>query len=146
MNGVDWPKMSESLKHALALANERVPSFPCAANKRPATPHGFKEATTDPIELQELWRRFPGPLIGVPTGDFSGLDVLDIDPRHGGDSWLADKVGSRSHACTEPAAADSTCSFNTRSIYDAAPASLDLASMCAPMAATSFGGPPADFL
>jgi hypothetical protein len=91
MNRVDWPKMSESLKHALALANKRVPSFPCAANKRPATPHGFKEATTDPIELQELWRRFPGPLIGVPTGNFSGLDVLDIDPRHGGDSWLADR-------------------------------------------------------
>ncbi|WP_148360731.1 bifunctional DNA primase/polymerase, partial [Acidisphaera rubrifaciens] len=28
-------------------------------------------------------------LIGMPTGEASGLDVLDVDPRHGGDVWHA---------------------------------------------------------
>jgi hypothetical protein len=27
-------------------------------------------------------------LIGVPTGEISGLAVIDIDPRHGGETWL----------------------------------------------------------
>ncbi|MGC1577031.1 MAG: bifunctional DNA primase/polymerase [Beijerinckiaceae bacterium] len=29
-----------------------------------------------------------GPLIGIPTGRASRLDVLDLDPRHGSDTWL----------------------------------------------------------
>jgi hypothetical protein len=37
-----------------------------------------------------LWRRWSGDLIGVPTGPVNGFDVLDIDPRHGGDAWLSE--------------------------------------------------------
>jgi hypothetical protein len=72
------------------LAEEGLPCFPCGADKRPATPSGFKNATRDHDALCELWRRYPGALIGVPTGEISGLDILDIDPRHGGDSWFAE--------------------------------------------------------
>jgi hypothetical protein len=36
-----------------------------------------------------LWRRWPGPLIGTPTGAANGFDALDIDPRNGGDAWYA---------------------------------------------------------
>jgi Bifunctional DNA primase/polymerase, N-terminal len=73
-----------------ALLDAGLPCFPCHANKRPATPGGYKDATSDPDAVYELWRRYPGPLIGVPTGKISGLDVLDIDPRHGGDTWFVE--------------------------------------------------------
>jgi hypothetical protein len=38
--------------------------------------------------LRELWRLYPGPLVGVPTGEVSGLAVLDLDSRHHGDRWF----------------------------------------------------------
>ena len=62
-----------------------LPCFPCSRNKRPAIPGpgGHKHATSDPAALRALWRRYPGPLVGVRTGDASGLSVLDIDgPKH----------------------------------------------------------------
>ena len=74
--------------HALRLAGWGKPVFPCRADKRPATPRGFKNATTDPEQVRSMWRRWPGPLIGMPTGAASGVDALDVDPRHGGDAWL----------------------------------------------------------
>ena len=30
-------------------------------------------------KIRELWRKYPGRLVGVPTGKLSGLDVLDLD-------------------------------------------------------------------
>jgi hypothetical protein len=81
---------SASLVSALALICQGLPCFPCRANKMPATPRGFKDATCDSGALEQLWRRHPGPLVGVPTGEVSGLDVLDIDARHGGASWFTE--------------------------------------------------------
>jgi hypothetical protein len=52
------------------------------ADKRPATPHGFKDATADPDKIRALWAQYPGVLVGVPTGAVSGFDVLDLDIRH----------------------------------------------------------------
>jgi hypothetical protein len=68
------------------LARRPLPAFPLAWDKRPATPHGWKDATVDPAEFADLMGAFPGPLIGVPTGEASGLDVLDVDPQ--GLGWL----------------------------------------------------------
>jgi len=69
------------------LAAAGVPVFPCGPEKRPTCPHGFKDAVLNPAGVRSLWNSYPGPLIGVPTGAASGLDVLDIDPRHGGHLW-----------------------------------------------------------
>ena len=66
----------------------RLPVFPCLESKAPACPHGFKDATRDPAAIRELWRLYPGPLVGVPTGAVSGFDVLDVDPKNGGREWF----------------------------------------------------------
>jgi hypothetical protein len=67
---------------ALHLAEAGWRCFPCRENKQPACPHGFKDATANNAELRELWRRYPGQLVGVATGQASGADVLDIDRKH----------------------------------------------------------------
>jgi hypothetical protein len=61
--------------------------FPVLKSKYPATPHGFHDASNDPIAIAELWRQYPGRLIGVATGAKSGISVLDVDS--GG--WVADE-------------------------------------------------------
>ncbi len=75
---------------ALKLAERGVPVFPCLENKRPACPNGFKEATSDLAVVQALFRRYPGPLVGVPTGPVSRFDVLDLDLDAGADDWLSE--------------------------------------------------------
>jgi hypothetical protein len=78
------------LTKALQLAAAEIPVFPCAADKRPTCPHGFKDATCEPEAVRALWCDHPGPLIGVPTGSVSGIFVLDIDSaKHTeADEWL----------------------------------------------------------
>jgi hypothetical protein len=68
-----------ALMKALALADAGIPVFPCAADKRPTCPTGFKAATCEPGAVRALWRAHPGSLIGVPTGAAAGIFVLDID-------------------------------------------------------------------
>ena len=80
----------DSLARALTLLNQGLPCFPCGIAKKPMTPRGFNDATCDRDAMREMWKQHPGPLVGVPTGEISGLDVLDVDPRHGGDSWFAE--------------------------------------------------------
>lgn len=55
-------------------------------------PRGFKAATTDPAVIRRMFSCTEAELIGVPTGIVSGIDALDIDPRHGGHDWLAENV------------------------------------------------------
>jgi Bifunctional DNA primase/polymerase, N-terminal len=65
---------------ALSLASRGIPVFPCnPATKRPLTPNGFKNATTDPGVISSWWHTWPPAMIGVPTGQVSGCFVLDID-------------------------------------------------------------------
>ncbi len=80
--------MSDVIDAALRLAAEGTPVFPVRGNKRPATPHGFKDATCNPAAVRELFTLYRAPLIGVATGSVSNIDALDIDPRHDGDAWL----------------------------------------------------------
>jgi hypothetical protein len=75
--------MMNVVAQALALAAQGFPVFPVAAAKRPTCPQGFKDASLEPREIRRLWRDHPAPLVGVPTGEPTGLFVLDIDsPRH----------------------------------------------------------------
>jgi hypothetical protein len=78
-----------ALATALQLAELGFSVFPCGKNKRPCPPHGFHDAVRDLTAVRELWRRYPGELVGVPTGAANNFDTLDIDPRHGGADWLA---------------------------------------------------------
>jgi hypothetical protein len=48
------------------------------------TCHGFHAATTDPARLARMLRKVPGGLLAIRTGTISGLAVVDIDPRNGG--------------------------------------------------------------
>ena len=76
-----------ALEHALALI-DRVPVFPCGADKRPLVPHGFHAASRDPELIRFWWRRWPDALVGVPTGD--KFVVVDIDNAKHADArgWL----------------------------------------------------------
>lgn len=79
----DDPDSGEVLRLAQNLArNVGYAVFPCRDDKRPACPHGFKDAGKDEAAIADLWRRYPGPLIGVATGTASDLAVLDIDLKH----------------------------------------------------------------
>lgn len=70
-----------------------LPVFPCGKNKKPVISkddggHGFLDATNKEDEVRALFARTKAAkLVGVPTGPISGFDILDIDPRHGGDKW-----------------------------------------------------------
>jgi hypothetical protein len=67
----------------------RFAVFPCQLRgKTPLTEHGFKDATKDPDKIRRFWAAWPDANIGVATGAASGIVVLDVDPRHGGDEAL----------------------------------------------------------
>lgn len=82
------------LEQALEIVFAGLPVFPCGKNKRPVISkdeggHGFLDATKDEDAVRLLFRRAANGarLVGVPTGATTGFDILDIDPRHGGDRW-----------------------------------------------------------
>jgi hypothetical protein len=84
-NGAQPP--TTMVEMALSIAATGMPVFPCDADKRPLTKSGFKDASTDPATIQRWFQRSETKLIGVPTGTASGIDVMDLDPRHGSDAW-----------------------------------------------------------
>ncbi|MBX7147708.1 bifunctional DNA primase/polymerase [bacterium] len=59
-----------------------------SVGKHPRTTHGFNDATTEPDQIEKWWNACPDANIGICTGAKSGLVVIDIDPRHGGDTNL----------------------------------------------------------
>jgi len=78
------------LKAALAYARRGVSVFPCEASaKRPLTRNGHWDATTDPHAIERWWRRWPSANVAVPTGQKSGVVVLDVDVEDDGPESLA---------------------------------------------------------
>ena len=72
---------------ALALAARGIPVCPLdAKTKRPASPHGVKDASCDPARLREWFSR-PALVPAIACGEPSGISVLDIDRQHGGGEW-----------------------------------------------------------
>lgn len=89
--------MSRLLRAALAYADRLGwPVFPLLPRgKDPLVPRwrggrGFLDATTDAAQIREWWTRTPLANIGIACDERSGLLVLDVDPRHGGDDELAE--------------------------------------------------------
>lgn len=75
---------------ASRLAGVGVPVFPCVPGaKRPLTEHGFHDATTDPSQAERWWGRYPDANIGLPTGQASGLVVVDVDVHPETDGYAA---------------------------------------------------------
>jgi len=74
----------------LFLEGRALPMFFVTLGKRPfAGSHGYLDATADPAEIEKLASRFPSAkLIAVATGAISGIDIIDVDPRNGGDRWF----------------------------------------------------------
>jgi hypothetical protein len=73
----------EACRLAINLArNTCFAVFPCHANKSPACPHGFRDASHDPTAILQLWHRWPGELIGIATGAVSSVWVVDVDVKH----------------------------------------------------------------
>jgi Bifunctional DNA primase/polymerase, N-terminal len=73
---------------ALALAEGGTPIFPCVGKgKRPLTRTGFHDATSDGQQVREWWTRWPDANIGIPTGDVSGIEVVDVDVTRAGSGF-----------------------------------------------------------
>jgi putative DNA primase/helicase len=53
-------------------------------------PHGVKDAAIEERIIRQWWMQRPDANVGIATGARSGLVVLDVDPRSGGDDSLAD--------------------------------------------------------
>lgn len=57
--------------------------------KHPLTPQGVLNAESDPRAIREWWATYEDANIGIATGDVSGIVVLDIDEKSGGEESLA---------------------------------------------------------
>lgn len=55
-------------------------------SKLPATAHGKKDVSTDAVQVAAWFPDDTNKKIGILTGEKSGLLVLDIDPRNGGNA------------------------------------------------------------
>jgi hypothetical protein len=85
-------RSKQALEAALCLAAQGIACFPCRdITKVPTCPHGFKDATTDLGTLKYLWARYPGALVGVPTGE--KFTVVDFDfAKHAESKVYHDKL------------------------------------------------------
>lgn len=70
-----------------AAADLGLPVFPCLVTGAPLTKRGFYDASTNPDVIFKAFRSDKAVRVGIPTGDASGWDALDVDPRHNGDVW-----------------------------------------------------------
>lgn len=93
-----------NLEYALAYAAMGWPVFPLhnmvdgrcscgrdckkSAGKHPRTVNGVKDASAEPAVIEAWWTRNPEANIGIATGAVSGLVVIDIDPRNGGNATI----------------------------------------------------------
>jgi len=64
------------LNAALTYAYLGYPVFPCKPGRKvPLTEHGFKNATTDPGQIEAWWTKHPDANIAIPTISILAVDV-----------------------------------------------------------------------
>lgn len=83
-------KPNRLLTAAYSYADRGWPVFPLVRlGKTPyGSTNGHKDATTNKSKLLDWWGTTREANIGLRTGIESGLFVLDVDPRHGGNESL----------------------------------------------------------
>jgi hypothetical protein len=98
------------------LAETGRPVFFCNENKRPTCPGGFHAAARDAAGIRALWQKHPGPLLAVPTGEASGLGVLDIDAKKHPESeaWFWQHADELKTLTTESRSGGWHCYFQHR--------------------------------
>ena len=84
-----WPVLPLHYPLAEGQCSCRKPGCSSAA-KHPMTKNGLKNASAGPATVMSWWKETPRANVGILTGAESGLVVLDIDPRHGGEQSLAE--------------------------------------------------------
>tara|TARA_R110000824_G_scaffold44304_3_gene128948 strand:+ start:3102 stop:4808 length:1707 start_codon:yes stop_codon:yes gene_type:complete len=86
---------SDFLRVAMEAAFEGYPVFPVKPfNKEPIYSGGFHTATREVEQIQEWAARHPEANVGVPTGEISGISVIDIDGENGIASMKSNFNGS----------------------------------------------------
>src|SRR5215211_1206215 len=84
MNSLPTSNPQHTRKNRAALKfGEKIPIFPCRADKTPYTKNGHLDATTDKSRITAWWNRWPNANPAAPTGERSGVFVLDVDK----DKW-----------------------------------------------------------
>ena len=86
--------MTDLAKAAQWYGAHAIPVFRLVPRDKvpPEGSHGFLDATTDTERIAAWWRETPDANIGMPTGEASGILVVDCDPRNGGPSTRADLI------------------------------------------------------
>jgi len=78
---------------ALRYAERGWRVFPVGRDKKPKLMGGAHAGTTDRDQIRTWWFHPQGTIpIAISTGPESGIWVLDIDPRNGGDQSLRELV------------------------------------------------------
>lgn len=74
-------KQDDLMHSAIEYARYGMAVFPLVLRgKKPDTPNGFKDATTDIDNIKQWWRKDPNYNIGIATGKASnGIFVIDLD-------------------------------------------------------------------
>jgi hypothetical protein len=79
--------VSKFLDIALQTAREGYPVFPLKqGTKVPYLDGGFHIATRDEAQIRAWWAERPDANIAVPTGEVSGISVVDVDGKNGVES------------------------------------------------------------
>ena len=60
--------------------------------KHPIVASGLNDATTNTEQIIKWWSERPYANVAIRTGEISGISVIDIDPRHDGDSTLDELI------------------------------------------------------
>lgn len=63
------------------------PVFPRPGGRYLKDSRGWKDATRDVDQIEKWWSQYPDALIAMPTGEASGVVVLDIDTKNGKDGF-----------------------------------------------------------
>jgi hypothetical protein len=109
--------MADSARAYAARAWSVIPMQP--RGKRPLVPwREFQRRIAVADEIAHWFSRWPDANVGIVTGQISGIVVVDVDPRHGGRSSLAE-VESRDGSLQ--ATAEVTTGGGGRHLYFAHP-------------------------